>query len=184
MAFRGRGFTSGGEKSVSGFSAAACKIQASKYYIKSLPLVLKDKKKLLLSRWKVRCTAASWLCVCPPEVECLVDIWKPSICIMHISSYIGLYLKFIVLCYIRADSHTISSLEWETKEFPEVNHPRLTCEVQTLLKVTNMKVCTKQQKVMSLYSHSDATVSSRSWGRKAIMPMGKESQVSWMRYSM
>ena len=60
------------------------------------------------------------------------------------------------------DSHTISSLEWETKKFPEVNHARLTCEVQTLLKVTNMKVCTKQQKVMSLYSHSDATVSSRS----------------------
>ena len=46
----GRGFTFGVQKSVSGFSAAACKIQASKYFIKSLPLVLKDIKKLLLSR--------------------------------------------------------------------------------------------------------------------------------------
>lgn len=72
----------------------------------------------------------------------------------------------------------------QIKDFPEFNHPWLTCEVQTLLKVTNIKVCTKQQKVMSLCSHSDATMSSRTWGRKAIMPMGKESQVSWMRYSM
>ena len=40
----GRGFTSGGQKSVSGFSAAACKIQASKRYIESLPLVPKDKR--------------------------------------------------------------------------------------------------------------------------------------------
>ena len=44
MVFMGRGFTSGGQKSVSGFSAAACKIQASKCYIESLPLVLKDKR--------------------------------------------------------------------------------------------------------------------------------------------
>ena len=42
--FRGRGFTSGGQKSVSGFSAAACKIQDSKYYIESLPLIVKDKR--------------------------------------------------------------------------------------------------------------------------------------------
>ena len=40
----GRGFTSGGQKSVSGFSAAACEIQASKCYIESLPLVPKDKE--------------------------------------------------------------------------------------------------------------------------------------------
>ena len=44
MVFMGRGFTSGGQKSVSGFSAAACKIQASKHYIESLPSVLKDKR--------------------------------------------------------------------------------------------------------------------------------------------
>ena len=44
MVFMGRGFTSGGQKSVSGFSAAACKIQASKCYIESLPLVPKDKR--------------------------------------------------------------------------------------------------------------------------------------------
>ena len=39
----GRGFTSGGQESGSVFSAALCKIQASKHYIESLPLVLKDK---------------------------------------------------------------------------------------------------------------------------------------------
>ena len=44
MVFMGRGFTSGGQKSVSGFSAAAWKIQANKCYIESLPLVLKDKR--------------------------------------------------------------------------------------------------------------------------------------------
>ena len=32
------------------FSASVCIIQASKRYLESLPLVLKDKKKLLLSR--------------------------------------------------------------------------------------------------------------------------------------
>ena len=40
----GRGFVSGGQESGSGFSAAVCKIQASKGYIESLPLVLKDKR--------------------------------------------------------------------------------------------------------------------------------------------
>ena len=44
MVFMGRGFTSGGQKSGSGFSAAACKIQASKRYIESLPLIPKDKR--------------------------------------------------------------------------------------------------------------------------------------------
>ena len=37
-------FTSRGQESGSVFSAAACKIQASKHYIESLPLVLKDEK--------------------------------------------------------------------------------------------------------------------------------------------
>ena len=44
MVFMGRGFTSGGQKSVSRFSAAAWKIQANTCYIESLPLVLKDKR--------------------------------------------------------------------------------------------------------------------------------------------
>ena len=49
MVFMGRGFTSGGQESGSVFSAAVCQIQASKRYFESLPLVLKDKKKLLLN---------------------------------------------------------------------------------------------------------------------------------------
>ena len=44
MVFMGRGLTSGGQESGSVFSAAVCKIQASKRYIKSLPLVPKDKR--------------------------------------------------------------------------------------------------------------------------------------------
>ena len=42
--FMGRGFTSRGQESGSVFSAAVCKIQASKCYIESLPLVPKDKR--------------------------------------------------------------------------------------------------------------------------------------------
>ena len=44
MVFMGRGFISGGQESRSVFSAVMCKIQASKCYIKSLPLVPKDKR--------------------------------------------------------------------------------------------------------------------------------------------
>ena len=44
MVFMGLGFTSGGQESGSVFSAAVCIIQASKHYIESLPLVLKDKR--------------------------------------------------------------------------------------------------------------------------------------------
>ena len=40
----GRGLTSGGQESGSVFSAAVCKIQASKRYIESLPLVPKDER--------------------------------------------------------------------------------------------------------------------------------------------
>ena len=36
-------------------------------------------KKLLPSRWKVYCTAASLSCTCPTKVGRLIDIWKPSI---------------------------------------------------------------------------------------------------------
>ena len=42
--FMGRGFTSGGQESGSVFGAAVCKIQGSKWYVESLPLVLKDKR--------------------------------------------------------------------------------------------------------------------------------------------
>ena len=44
MVFMGRGFSSRGQESGSVFSAAVCKIQASKRYIESLPLVPKDKR--------------------------------------------------------------------------------------------------------------------------------------------
>ena len=43
MVFMGRGFTSKGQKLRPVFSAAVCKIQDSKRYVESLPLVLKDK---------------------------------------------------------------------------------------------------------------------------------------------
>ena len=44
MVFMGCGFTSGGQESGSVFSASMCIIQASKHYVESLPLVLKDKR--------------------------------------------------------------------------------------------------------------------------------------------
>jgi len=44
MVLIGHGFTFGGQELGSAFSAAVCKIQASKHYIESLPLVLKDKR--------------------------------------------------------------------------------------------------------------------------------------------
>ena len=44
IVFMERGFTSGGQELESVFSAAVCKIQASKRYIKFLPLVPKDKR--------------------------------------------------------------------------------------------------------------------------------------------
>ena len=39
MVFMGCGFTSGGKESGSVFSAAVCKIQASKRYVESLPRI-------------------------------------------------------------------------------------------------------------------------------------------------
>ena len=44
MVFMGRGFTSEGQESGSVFSESVCIIQASKCYVESLPLVLKDKR--------------------------------------------------------------------------------------------------------------------------------------------
>ena len=58
-------------KSVSGFSAAVRKIQGSKCYINSLPLVLKDKR----SR-SPQGERSAVQCVCPPEVRRLIDIWS------------------------------------------------------------------------------------------------------------
>ena len=55
MVFMGRGFTSGGQESESAFSVAVCKIQASKRYVKSLPLV----PEAASLKVKVRCSAAS-----------------------------------------------------------------------------------------------------------------------------
>ena len=50
----GRDFTSGGQESGSAFSAAVCRIQASKSYVESLVLRIKE-----AASHKVRCTAAS-----------------------------------------------------------------------------------------------------------------------------
>ena len=44
LVFMGRGFTSDGKELGSVFSAVVCKIQASKRYIESLPLVQKIKE--------------------------------------------------------------------------------------------------------------------------------------------
>ena len=44
MVFMGCSFTSGGQESESVFSAAVCKIQASKCCVEPLQLVLKDKR--------------------------------------------------------------------------------------------------------------------------------------------
>ena len=44
VVFTGHGYTSGGQELGFVFSAAVCKTQASKRYIESLPLVLKDKR--------------------------------------------------------------------------------------------------------------------------------------------
>ena len=44
MVFIGHGFTSGGQELGSVFSASVCIIQASKCYVESLPLVLKDRR--------------------------------------------------------------------------------------------------------------------------------------------
>ena len=44
MVIMGRGFTFGGQELGSAFSAVVCKIQASKSYVESLPLVLKNRR--------------------------------------------------------------------------------------------------------------------------------------------
>ena len=51
----------------------------SKCYSESLAFSAERYKKLLLTRWEVHCTAASWSHACPPKVGRLIGIWKPSI---------------------------------------------------------------------------------------------------------
>ena len=60
--------------------AAVCKLQASKRYIESLPLVPKDKRSCFTRGERSTVyTAASWSHIRPLEVGCFIDIWKPSI---------------------------------------------------------------------------------------------------------
>ena len=66
MVFMGRGFTSGRQESWSVFSAAVCKIQASKCYIESLPLVPKDKRSCFSLKVK------------GPLYSCLLIVCLPS----------------------------------------------------------------------------------------------------------
>ena len=87
--FMERGFTSRRKGSVSVFSAAVCRIQASKCYIESFILVLKEK--LLLSKWKIHCTAASWVHACPLEVGRSIDTLKPSTCIQTQTAKNGVF---------------------------------------------------------------------------------------------
>ena len=59
MVFMGHGFTSGGQKSGSVFSAAVTKYRLIKCYIESLPLVTKDKRGCFSQGERVSRTAAS-----------------------------------------------------------------------------------------------------------------------------
>ena len=67
MVFMGHGFTSGGQESGSVFSAAVCKIQVSKCYIESLPLVPKDNRSCF-SQSERSAVQQPLDCVRPPEV--------------------------------------------------------------------------------------------------------------------
>ena len=67
MVFMGCGFTSGGQESGSVFSASMCIIQASKRYVESLPLVLKDKRS---------CFSQGERFAVQLPLECAVALWK------------------------------------------------------------------------------------------------------------
>ena len=46
--------------------------------------------------WKVRCTAASWLCISPPEVGRLIDLCSPSIATNSVTTlFVHLHLQEI-----------------------------------------------------------------------------------------
>ena len=66
-------------------------------------------ERLPLSRWKVRCTAASSSHICPPEVGCLIDIWKPSI--------ISPYKEYCIITVSKLQSHTFLLGRWWTVIF-------------------------------------------------------------------
>ena len=69
----GRGFTSGGQESGSVFSAVVCKIQDSKRYIESLPLVLKDKRSCFSQSEKFAVQLPLDRAFAPLEVGHLID---------------------------------------------------------------------------------------------------------------
>ena len=62
MVFMGRGFTSGGQK-----SGAVRKIQASKRYVESLPLVLKDERS---------CFSQGERFTVQLPLDCALALWK------------------------------------------------------------------------------------------------------------
>ena len=76
MVFMWRGFTARGQGTGS-VSTAVCRIQASKHYIESLLLVLKDRRSCFSQgeRFTVRLPLD---CALAPEVWRLIGIWKPS----------------------------------------------------------------------------------------------------------
>ena len=64
------------------FGAVVCKIQAKEALHRVLTIIPKDKRSLFSEGERsVSCTAASWSCICPPEIGRLIDIWKPSIAV-------------------------------------------------------------------------------------------------------
>ena len=90
MVFMGRGFTSGRQELGSVFSAAVCKIQASKRYIESLPLVVTIKRSCFSQgeRLTVQLPIESGWCV-----RYLIGVWKPSIVDLLLLRYEGLGIR-------------------------------------------------------------------------------------------
>ena len=76
MVFMGCDFTSGGQDLRSVFSAAVCKIQASKRCVESLPLVLKDRRRCFsqVERFTVQLPFDRALAL--RKVGCLIDIYR------------------------------------------------------------------------------------------------------------
>ena len=92
----GCGFTSGGQESGSVFSTVVCKIQASDWYVESLPLVLNDKRSCFSQgeRFAVRLSLDCALALRKQDAF-KSDIWKPSIGV-----YIGMYVCIMFCRYI------------------------------------------------------------------------------------
>lgn len=79
--FRGCGFPSRGQDHGSVFGTVVCKIQARKYYIKSLPLVPQDKSCFCLGERSTVQLAFDRVCL--PEVGRLVGIYTANV-LLHI----------------------------------------------------------------------------------------------------